>query len=219
MSGSGRSISRRSMLIGGAAGALALGAGAWALGGRGGAPEPAARRLHWSDLRPASPSAEREGLGLSGFRSHASAVAADRADGGALYSGPEAPFSWDAGPARASDLVTALDGAWVALPGYVVPLNLLKEGTTEFLLAPFVGACIHVPPPPPNQIVLVNIAEPHWFDRMFEAVAVTGVMRVEPASSRLAEVGYQLEARRIASFDPEQDGAAWSRPGEGLTSP
>ena len=94
-----------------------------------------------------------------------------------------------------------------------MPLDLADDGTRTFLLAPYVGACIHVPPPPPNQIVLVTSENPYEFEVMFEAVAVTGEMRVEPISSRLAEVGYQIRAMRIEPFDPESDGEAWRRTG------
>ncbi len=51
-------------------------------------------------------------------------------------------------------VVKELDGQQVKLPGYIVPLEVSEEGrTTEFLLVPYYGACIHVPPPPSNQIV------------------------------------------------------------------
>ncbi|MEO1293109.1 MAG: DUF3299 domain-containing protein, partial [Pseudomonadota bacterium] len=63
----------------------------------------------------------------------------------------------------------------VQMPGYVVPLDYMEEGTKTFLLVPFIGACIHVPPPPPNQIVLVESAEPYPLKEFFEAVTVTGV--------------------------------------------
>jgi hypothetical protein len=51
----------------------------------------------------------------------------------------------------------ALDGNNVRLPGFIVPLEVSKEGkVTEFFLVPYVGACIHVPPPPPNQLIYVG---------------------------------------------------------------
>ena len=65
-------------------------------------------------------------------------------------------------PAAKQDLpnapvVTQLDGQLIRLPGYIVPLEVNEEGrTTEFLLVPYFGACIHVPPPPSNQIVHVT---------------------------------------------------------------
>ncbi|MEL6979736.1 MAG: DUF3299 domain-containing protein [Pseudomonadota bacterium] len=149
-----------------------------------------------------SPPADPLGAGLT---------AADWVDGRALDTSPaaDAPFAWDQEPARKEDLVGDLHGERIALPGYAVPLDLEADGTRLFLLAPYVGACIHVPPPPPNQIVLVTAANPYWFETMFEAIVVTGLMRVEPTQSRLAEVGYQIEADLIRPFDPEGEGLEW----------
>ncbi len=56
-------------------------------------------------------------------------------------------------------VVTDLDGKHVRIGGYVVPLDFEATTVKEFLLVPFVGACIHVPPPPPNQIVYVKTAK------------------------------------------------------------
>ena len=44
----------------------------------------------------------------------------------------------------------------VRIPGYAVPLDTERSETREFLLVPYFGACIHTPPPPANQIVLVR---------------------------------------------------------------
>nr|BFE93749.1 hypothetical protein GCM10020185_42850 [Pseudomonas brassicacearum subsp. brassicacearum] len=68
----------------------------------------------------------------------------------------------ESAPAAKQDLpnapvVKALDGQQIRLPGYIVPLEVSEEGrTTDFLLVPYFGACIHVPPPPSNQIVHVK---------------------------------------------------------------
>ena len=50
-----------------------------------------------------------------------------------------------------------IDGAHVRIPGYLLPLELENDEATEFLLVPYQGACIHTPPPPPNQIVHVKL--------------------------------------------------------------
>jgi len=52
-----------------------------------------------------------------------------------------------------------LDGKTVSIGGYMLPLEYSGTKVTEFLLVPYLGACIHVPPPPPNQIVHVKIAQ------------------------------------------------------------
>lgn len=151
--------------------------------------------------------------GLGGVRGHSGAAPLDWMDGGALDTSPSAdgPFSWGVGSMPSpADLVTELDGARVALPGYAVPLELDEDGAArQFLLAPYVGACIHVPPPPANQIVLVDAEAPYAFNGMFEPVLVTGEMRVEPTTSRLAVVGYRIEAVTIRPFDTGREGANW----------
>ncbi len=45
-------------------------------------------------------------------------------------------------------LNAALDGQKIKMPGYITPLEITSDGMTEFLLVPYLGACIHVPPPP-----------------------------------------------------------------------
>ena len=43
-----------------------------------------------------------------------------------------------------------LDGAYIKMPGYIIPLEVGAKGVKEFMLVPYVGACIHTPPPPAN---------------------------------------------------------------------
>jgi hypothetical protein len=62
---------------------------------------------------------------------------------------------WDSAPVRQD-----LQGTKVRLPGYVVPLEYSQGAIREFLLVPYFGACIHSPPPPANQIVLVRLDKP-----------------------------------------------------------
>lgn len=83
-----------------------------------------------------------------------------------------------------------LDGKRVRLAGYTTPVGF-GEDETAFLLVPELGACIHVPPPPPNQIVYVE--EAAGDPEMFEPVWVTGTLRADPVATILADVGYRLE--------------------------
>ena len=55
-----------------------------------------------------------------------------------------------------SALVSDYDGKRVRIPGYIVPIGFDGVGVKEFLLVPYVGACIHVPPPPPNQTASIG---------------------------------------------------------------
>lgn len=94
------------------------------------------------------------------------------------------------------------NGQTVRMPGYIVPLDFSGTGVTEFLLVPYVGACIHVPPPPPNQLVFVTTEDPYESSGLFEAVYVTGMFGTAATSTQLAEIGYALSADRIDPYTP-----------------
>ncbi|WP_404341219.1 DUF3299 domain-containing protein [Pseudoalteromonas mariniglutinosa] len=98
-------------------------------------------------------------------------------------------------------VVAALDGQSVSLPGFVVPLEGDSELITEFLLVPYFGACIHVPPPPPNQIVHVTIKGGVPIDSLYDAIVVTGVISTETWSADIAQVGYKMAAVGVAPFE------------------
>jgi hypothetical protein len=101
-------------------------------------------------------------------------------------------------------VVEELDGRLVRLPGFVVPLELDASRMTEFLLVPYYGACIHVPPPPANQTVHVVAPEGReYVGELFDTVWVTGTLRVIRTSSDLAEAGYRIDVTEIEPYDGE----------------
>ena len=81
--------------------------------------------------------------------------------------------------------------------GYVVPLDFEATNVKEFLLVPFVGACIHVPPPPPNQIIYVKTAQGFDVEGSFDPVYVTGTLKVASQYTGLAETGYAIDADKV----------------------
>lgn len=103
-------------------------------------------------------------------------------------------------PGSPSPVTDAFNGIRVRLPGYVVPLEFQGAGVTTFLLVPYIGACIHVPPPPANQLVLVTTQEPQSFNGLFEPVWVTGVFESDSVSTDLADVGYSLAADHVEPY-------------------
>ena len=56
-----------------------------------------------------------------------------------------------------TSIVESLNGQRARIPGYLLPLEMSGTKVIEFLLVPYIGACIHVPPP--NQIIHVKIAQ------------------------------------------------------------
>jgi hypothetical protein len=101
-------------------------------------------------------------------------------------------------------VVDELDGLEVRLPGFVVPLELDERRMSEFLLVPYYGACIHVPPPPANQTIHVVAPEGReYVGELFDTVWVTGTLRVIRTSSDLAEAGYRIDVTEIEPYDGE----------------
>ncbi len=101
-----------------------------------------------------------------------------------------------------------LDGQSIRLPGYVLPLEFDGTKVTEFMLVPYVGACIHVPPPPPNQIVHVTVSEAFESEGLFAPVWVTGTLSTDAGSHDLFLVdgqssiptGYALDASNVEPY-------------------
>jgi hypothetical protein len=110
--------------------------------------------------------------------------------------------------AAASTVNPAIDGKMIRIPGYVLPLEFSGTKVTEFLLVPWVGACIHTPPPEPNQIVYVKPDKAFDIRRMFDAVWVTG--RIAATGSKRSveivdgttdiDVGYSLRASLVEPY-------------------
>ena len=94
-------------------------------------------------------------------------------------------------------LPDSIPGKRVQIGGYVVPLDFDAMQIKEFLLVPFVGACIHVPPPPANQIIYVKAEKPFAIKGQFDPVYVTGKLSTEYASTGLADAGYTIDAEKV----------------------
>ena len=103
-----------------------------------------------------------------------------------------------------------LDGKLVRMPGYLLPLEFNGKLVSEFLLVPWVGACIHTPPPPPNQIIHVKADKPFEMSGAFDPVWITGRMSAGAARKSLhlvdgaadVDVGYSLRASRVERYTP-----------------
>ena len=101
-----------------------------------------------------------------------------------------------------------LDGQLVRIPGYALPLEFAGIAVKEFLLVPYFGACIHVPPPPLNQMVFVTLDEPYVVNELFAPVWITGRMSVERSTKSLSYVdgraslvtGYTLAGTEIEPY-------------------
>ncbi len=101
-----------------------------------------------------------------------------------------------------SPLNTALNGKLIKLPGYVIPVETNGQRSSEFLLVPYFGACIHVPPPPVNQTVYVKTRDKDGAEirKLYDVVWVTGIIKTERLSTDLAEAGYTIDAVEVTPY-------------------
>jgi len=94
-----------------------------------------------------------------------------------------------------------LNGSKVKIPGFVIPLEGDDKAVTEFLLVPYFGACIHVPPPPPNQIIYVKFKKGAPIQQLWDVVYVVGTLQTQHISHDMAEAGYLLEGTALEEYD------------------
>lgn len=107
--------------------------------------------------------------------------------------------------------VDKLDGTLVKIPGYFIPVEMDGKKATSFLLVPYMGACIHTPPPPANQTLYVKLPEGLGVEfETFEAVWVVGIIKIERSTQTLAVTnsnsdsiasGYVIEATEVSIYE------------------
>ena len=102
--------------------------------------------------------------------------------------------------ANAIKLNENLDGAYIKMPGFIIPFDTSAEGVTNFMLVPYVGACLHTPPPPANQLVMVDAAQPWPGDQLWDPVWVTGTMSTQLQSTSLGQTGYSIVADEMEVY-------------------
>jgi hypothetical protein len=91
----------------------------------------------------------------------------------------------------------------------MLPLEFDGQQVSEFLLVPTVGACIHIPPPPPNQIVHVKLEQSVPFDGLFKPVWLSGDLEIKPSTQELflmdgsapIDMGYAMTNAQISDYE------------------
>jgi hypothetical protein len=142
----------------------------------------------WDDLMPKSwdPMASLKGLKLDNLKD---------SDPRAIEALEKIREAWNNAP-----IEPALNGERIRIPGFVIPLEKAGNKVSEFLLVPYFGACIHTPPPPPNQIIHVKASKPVANMRTMDTMWVSGTMRTLGSETEMGQAGYQLKAERVEPY-------------------
>ena len=146
------------------------------------------RTIGWEQLIPAGwdPYKDLKALNLDGLKDN---------DPKAEEALKKMRQMWDNAPINPVVL-----GQSVRLPGFMVPLEDLPEGSKEFLLVPYFGACVHSPPPPANQIVHVVLDKPTKRFRLMDTLWVTGALSATKTDSHMGVASYRIDAKLVAPF-------------------
>ena len=105
---------------------------------------------------------------------------------------------------KVAPVVDSMEGRFVKMPGFVVPLEMDGEEVREFFLVPYFGACIHVPPPPANQMIYVVMQKGSGLKGgLFQAIWVTGNLSIKRTSTDLGDAGYMMYATATEPYEEE----------------
>jgi len=97
--------------------------------------------------------------------------------------------------------VAKMNGAKGKIPGYVVPVAFDDRGRiTELFLVPYFGACIHMPPPPPNQIIHIKPKTPLPAGQIWDAYWAVGTVRIAMTENDMALSAYSMDLDRLELF-------------------
>jgi hypothetical protein len=97
--------------------------------------------------------------------------------------------------------VKELNGKKIRIPGYTVPFEYGADAQIkEFLLVPYFGACIHSPPPPPNQTIFIMADKAIKMNDLAQAVWIEGTIYTQTQESDLADAAYTIKLTSIEEY-------------------
>lgn len=103
--------------------------------------------------------------------------------------------TWDSAPVEPS-----MNGKRIRISGFMIPLEQNEGKISEFLLAPYFGACIHAPPPPANQLIYVTLEQPLEDMESMQDVWVNGTLYTEQTGTDMGQSGYRMEAVQVTPY-------------------
>lgn len=157
--------------------------------------------LEWMDLLPEDDRKKMEGLPEI---SHEGGEGAGSAINKNFDTGTDPALKAWQDVMSSANVRADLNGKKVRIPGFVVPIEYDGEqNITAFFLVPYFGACIHVPPPPPNQIVFVSGAKNLKADLIYNPFWIEGTLTTETMNHDLANSAYSLKVDNISEYTYE----------------
>ena len=103
---------------------------------------------------------------------------------------------------KSAEVVEAFNEKSIRLPGFVVPLAIDENNlVTEFFIVPYFGACLHLPPPPPNQIIFAKVTEGFELDSLYNPFWFEGQLMIEQNENDLGTSAYTLKLDSLYLYE------------------
>lgn len=94
----------------------------------------------------------------------------------------------------------------IRIAGYIVPIEYNEQQVvTEFFLVPYFGACIHVPPPPPNQLIYVKHPKGFQLPDLYTPFWVDGIVVIETQENELGLSSYSMRNVKLTRYEEPED--------------
>ena len=104
-----------------------------------------------------------------------------------------------------TDVIKEMNGQRIRIPGFIVPLEFgEKKKVTQFFLVPYFGACIHVPPPPPNQIIFVTSKKGLAIKELYDPLWIYGIISTSRVENDVALAAYKMEMKFSEIYEEEE---------------
>jgi hypothetical protein len=99
-----------------------------------------------------------------------------------------------------TNIIEKMNGQSIRIPGFVVPVEFDEESITEFFLVPYFGACIHSPPPPPNQIIYVHAPKGLKLETLYDPFWISGELSTSLVKNYMATAAYSLKMTSYEAY-------------------
>jgi uncharacterized protein len=98
-------------------------------------------------------------------------------------------------------IIPEMGGQAIRISGFIVPLEFNdKQTITQFFLVPFFDACIHLPPPPPNQIIFVNYPEGLKLNALYDPFWISGILKTSLIENEVASAAYGMQMQSFEAY-------------------
>ena len=99
---------------------------------------------------------------------------------------------------------SVVNNAPISIPAFIVPIEFNDEqSVTQFFMVPFFGACLHLPPPPPNQTIFVNYPEGIKLDSLYDAYWISGLIKTSLVENDIATAAYSMDVHHFELYTDE----------------